>query len=167
MQKYLAQYTVCWLIFVLTWPWMFVTTTVLVLLHTTKCSGVFGTSTTLLTVMSVPSGMSGVFIVWVQSIVFMLQTWKKTIKQGKSTKTNVNTHRLLHVVRPSMNTYLYCAICWRANDMLAIMWEDDVIYMSRMASKLLQHFSWFQTMKPKQRNPRVGLEMKPQFTNSN
>lgn len=50
-------------------------------------------------------------------------------------------HRLLVVVRHSMNTYLDHAIGRCANDMLAIVREDDLIYMRRMTSKLLQCLS--------------------------
>ncbi len=61
----------------LTWPCMFMMTTVLDRLHTTKCSGFLGSRITLLTVMSVTADVPKDLNVLVHSEVFTFQTWEK------------------------------------------------------------------------------------------
>lgn len=58
---------------VLTCPCMFMMTTVLDLLHTTKCSGFLGSKITLLTVMSVPAVLPRDLKVFEHSVVFIFQ----------------------------------------------------------------------------------------------
>lgn len=62
---------------ILTWPCMFMMTTVLDRLHTTKCSGFLGSWITLLTVMSVPAEVPRDLNVLVHSVVFTFQIWEK------------------------------------------------------------------------------------------
>jgi len=62
---------------ILTWPCMFMMTTVLDRLHTTKCSGFLGSRMTLLTVMSVPAEVPRDLNVLVHSEVFTFQIWQK------------------------------------------------------------------------------------------
>lgn len=59
----------------LTCPCMFIMTTVLDRLHTTKCSGFLGSRITLFTVMSVPAEVPRDLNVLVHSVVFIFQTW--------------------------------------------------------------------------------------------
>lgn len=54
---------------------MFMMTTVLERLHTTKCSGFLGSRRMLLTVISVPADVPRGLKVLVHSVVFMLNTW--------------------------------------------------------------------------------------------
>lgn len=54
---------------------MFMMTTVLERLHTTKCSGFLGSRRMLLTVMSVPADVPRGLKVLVHSVVFMFHTW--------------------------------------------------------------------------------------------
>lgn len=58
----------------LTCPCMFMMTTVLERLHTTKCSGFLGSRMTLLTVMSVPADVPRGLNVLVHSVVFTFHT---------------------------------------------------------------------------------------------
>lgn len=64
----------------LTWPCMFMMTTVLERLHTTKCSGFLGSRMTLLTVMSVPADVPRGLKVLLHSVVFMFHTWTREKK---------------------------------------------------------------------------------------
>lgn len=57
----------------LTCPCMFIMTTVLDRLHTTKCSGFLGSKATLFTVMSVPAEVPRDLNVLVHSVVFTFQ----------------------------------------------------------------------------------------------
>lgn len=57
---------------------MFMMTTVLERLHTTKCSGFLGSRMTLLTVMSVPADVPRGLKVLVHSVVFTFHTWCQT-----------------------------------------------------------------------------------------
>lgn len=57
---------------------MFMMTTVLERLHTTKCSGFLGSRITLLTVMSVPADVPKGLKVLVHSVVFTFHTWCQT-----------------------------------------------------------------------------------------
>lgn len=59
---------------VLTCPCMFMMTTVLERLHTTKCSGFFGSRMTLFTVISVPADVPRGLKVLLHSVVFTFHT---------------------------------------------------------------------------------------------
>ena len=69
-----------WLRFELTCPCIFMMTTVLERLHTTKCSGFLGSRMTLLTVMSVPADEPKGLKVLLHSVVFMFHTWHQRYK---------------------------------------------------------------------------------------
>lgn len=63
------------LLMILTCPCMFITRTVLVLLHTTNCSGFLGITCTELTVMSVATLPTDGLNVWRHSVVFIFHSW--------------------------------------------------------------------------------------------
>lgn len=73
----------------LTWPCMFMMTTVLERLHTTKCSGFLGSRRMLLTVMSVPADVPRGLKVLVHSVVFMFHTWNRSTR---TRHTHTHTH---------------------------------------------------------------------------
>lgn len=63
---------------------MFMMTTVLERLHTTKCSGFLGSRMTLLTVMSVPADVPRGLKVLLHSVVFTFHTWPRGKKKEVS-----------------------------------------------------------------------------------
>lgn len=72
---------------------MFIMTTVLDLLQTTKCSGFLGSRITLFTVMSVPAVLPSDLKVLQHSVVFIFQTFEKNRK-----KISTDKNKTLHVI---------------------------------------------------------------------
>lgn len=73
------------------------------------------------------------------------KTESALLPQRRGDERHVSVHQSLYA--NEMQIYLHCAICWGANGKLAVVWEDDVVYAGSVTLELLQHLSWFQSMK--------------------
>lgn len=74
---------------------MFMMTTVLERLHTTKCSGFLGSRMALLTVMSVPADVPRGLKVLVHSVVFTFHTWHRFIERRKRRGSRRGIHLMV------------------------------------------------------------------------
>lgn len=89
---------------ILTWPCMFMMTTVLDRLHTTKCSGFLGSWITLLTVMSVPAEVPRDLNVLVHSVVFTFQIWQKENAKLEVRYSALTFYELLRNLRKDLTS---------------------------------------------------------------
>ncbi len=144
--------------FELTCPCMFMMTTVLERLHTTKCSGFLGSRMTLLTVMSVPADVPRGLKVLVHSVVFMFHTWgSNTVRWDTWIKIHsIHTGRLIplrYLLRSCETSYfcscfshLDCTVWGSADDVVAVWSEGGFVHKWGVTTELLKSFTWLQSM---------------------
>lgn len=130
---------------------MFMMTTVLERLHTTKCSGFLGSRRMLLTVMSVPADVPRGLKVLVHSVVFMFQTWDRNTHARQARHTHARARALglsgkrgEKRKRRSPTPHLDGPVRRSADDVVPVGGEGGLVHKRRVAAELLQSLARLQ-----------------------
>lgn len=138
-----------------TCPCMFMMTTVLERLHTTKCSGFLGSRMTLLTVMSVPADVPRGLKVLVHSVVFTFHTWHRFNVREKDVGHHEGHTRWLQIEKKWLKVYiffncrfpyLHCTIWRGTDDVVAVRSECGLVDKWSVTTELLKTFTGLESV---------------------